>query len=160
MDGDGVGLCVNVFDEIIIGRDEDGVVLVGQHLKEGVDGGIVDALDGTYGFTAVGIDELEAFYLGKTDVFRVIVGQTIREKDIAVGQFLCPFLRVDVAELHQGTIISMKPILLHEEWNEDAVNLQYEVIRLHAVKHVIIEEEIDLALDAVGAPDAADGVNF
>jgi hypothetical protein len=103
---------------------------------------------------------LKSFYLGVTDVFWVIVGQAIREKDVAIGQFPCSLLGVDVAELHQCTIVTMKPILFHKKWNEDAVNLQNEIFCLYTVKYIVVEEEVYLALDAVGTSNASDLVDF
>ena len=160
MDGDGAGLGVDVLNEVVAGGYEDGVAPVGQHFKEDVEGGVVDVLDDAHPLSAVCLEQLETLDLRIADVIGVVVRQAMGEEHLAVGQFACPFLGVDVAEFHQCAIVSVKAILLHEERDEDAVDFEDEVFRLHAVKHIVVEEEIHLALDTVGASYAANFKDF
>ena len=69
--------------------------------------------------------------------------------DVASCQFLGTLLCVDVAELDQADTVVAEAVLFQEEWYQNAINVENQIVGIYAVEDVVSKLERHLAFDTV-----------
>ena len=77
------------------------------------------------------------------------------ELDLAPGSFAGRLLCVDALEFHQGIAVGLETVLLDEERYENIVDAENQIVSIHTVEHIIIEEETDFPSYAVRLAELA-----
>ena len=110
---------------------------------------VVDVLNHANAFVGGSINDAEAHQHGENRHFVLSSGEVAGEIDVASRQLAGSLLSVHITELDKGQVAVAKAVFLHKERYQDAVDLQYQILALHAVENVVVEMEGHLALHAV-----------
>jgi hypothetical protein len=148
-------LLVDVGDEILGSGDEPTVL----KFKENIGGRVIDGSNATNGSVGGCFNQFKANEERMGDG-GFVISEGEGEIDVAVGQLSGTLLCINAFELHKHDGIAAETIFLHEEGNENAVNIEHKVFSFNTVEHVVIAHERYFAMHAVGLAQAANLIDF
>ena len=103
-------------------------------------------VDDTHCLSSGAVHEREADNLRPRHVLPVTVGKMAGEIHLAACIVARLLLGVDVLKLHQHVLVVFESVLFHVERNEDAVDVEHQVVGVHTVEHVVGDGEGNLSL--------------
>ena len=106
-------------------------------------------IDGAHHLAGRNIHQLETDDFSPAHVLTIAIGKMAREINLAARIVASLFLRINILKLHQYVFIILKAVFLHIERNEDAVDVEHEILRIHTVENIICDGEGDFSLHAV-----------